>query len=152
MSGNSRRDALLGLGALRAPKSHSSYSPDSKRLKSYYDRHVSKNSSGRLSQRRIDAFVALCSSCESNITEFVESDLLDGLNEIVRRWPVLRKVSGCEERSGAALKNVARSTYRAIFSLTMQDISSAALEELHRLVSFAPITQGESMYHSGLAR
>lgn len=132
MLGTSRRVALERLGALKTIKASSEDNLEPDKLKAYYERHVLKNSTGRLSQRRLDAFLGLCCVCNAEDASVGPSTLLDGLYAIAGRWP---EMDHCREQdifSPGLLKHTARAAYTAC--LGMKHSSFKAYEPIREQI------------------
>ena len=108
--GAARQLALERLGSLRNGRR----APETlERLQAYHERQVAKNSTGRLSRRRLDAFLGLCAVQEDNRDTNV---LLEELKEVIARWPDLGTATS-ESFSQDELKHVGRSVCTAIFHM-----------------------------------
>lgn len=106
--GTARQLALERLGSLRSTRRSVE---TLERLQTYHERQVSKNSTGRLSRRRVDAFLGLCAGQDGNSDTNM---LTEELKELIARWPALDTATSDAFSSGE-LQHLGRSVCNAIF-------------------------------------
>lgn len=144
MALTSRGHALQRLGALRAKRLLDSGSDSPDRLKAYYERNASKNASGRLSRKHLDAFVGVCTSCSSSGPQpLAESEIIEALDLIVSCWPEQQANSDSEIFPSAELKCVAQEAFAALFRLKGNDLglSKIVLDKFSQLTTSAETTK-----------
>lgn len=111
-----RRSALERIGGLRKRRGI----PDStsyERLQIYYERQIGKNPSGRLSDRRISAFIGLCGKCISTDTSCSVAYILENLQELLNRCSNSTRLNAAEELSNKRLFLACQMAFSAILCL-----------------------------------
>lgn len=137
MMKSSRRTSLQRLGALQATRGESADRSESNWLTTYYERHVSKNSSGRLSQRRLDAFLGLCASYSAGTSNSNFAVLTEGLQAITERWPTMSRGAKQDNLSPAVLKHAARAVFTACLGSSSSSLRLCKLvqQQIEKLLS-----------------
>lgn len=110
-----RQHALDRLGRLRSTGTNST-SITNERLNGYHARQIAKNATGRLSNRRVEAFLGLCRTYTLS-----SQSLIDEMYAICSRWPK----KSPDIFGNTKLKHVSRAMFDAL--LCTQDMKATHL-------------------------